>query len=163
MKDHLKQYIQEHREAFDTEMPAPDLWKKLEQELPSKNLKIRKMVWNVAKIAALLVLVFGLGMYLGGRLVQEQTIAKQLEEHTEYQEVELYYSRQVNQKIKEIKATKADIAKELAELDTAFQEWKLELGEEATPEEVIDIMIRNYQLKIEILEQLKRQLQEERS
>ena len=145
MNDQLKHFMEENREAFDTEMPSPDLWGKIDQNLPSNRRKIRPILWQIGKIAALIILVFGLGIYAGVYLEQERTVASKLEEHAEYEELEAYYSRQVNQKVKAIKATKADISKELAELETAFNEWKMELGEDATQEEILNIMVRNYQ------------------
>ncbi len=161
----LEEFITKNRAAFDSEAPSLDLWDKIDAQLPKQPSRIRPLIWTVTKIAALFVLIFGLGIFTGSFLEKEKSKTALLENSPEYQEIELFYSQQVNQKVKELKSFKKgkDISKELAELELAFEEWKTELGEDATDEEVFAIMVRNFRLKLEILEQLQKQLEEDAS
>lgn len=67
--DPFKKYIQENREALDTDAPRPLVWERIEKELPVPPKKIsttRIIAWSAA---ACVVVLAGIGIksFLGNR------------------------------------------------------------------------------------------------
>lgn len=68
--DPFKKYIQENREALDTDAPRPIVWERIEKELPvpAKTIPIKRIItWSAA---ACLVVLAGVGVF---RLAKNET------------------------------------------------------------------------------------------
>lgn len=164
MKDRLKERVTKEREEFDIyQVDAEALWSDIEGELDhQKRLKPWKIYLRVAAAILLVAIVswslykFQTDTYNDGFSLADLS--------PELAETEIYYSQQVEEKIKMIKASKdvidPAVLDNLAMLDTAYQELKLDLKDNVANEEVIDAMITNYRIKLQLLEQILTEIKE---
>jgi len=176
MQDNFEKFVKNNREDFDTAEPNVQIWANIEQQLnanvqkssplrivKSEQKTVRMRILRYASVAAIGLLLLTVGGVIGsywttnnGAMANNEMTLSDVSD--EYAEVENFYAQQVNVKIGELKKYNYDesILKDIAELDTAFQELKQELGNapEMTDEEIIHAMIENYQMKIEILERV---------
>ncbi len=84
----------------------------------------------------------------------------------EFAETEKYYNRKVNSTMKELKVylvkypdVATDMKKDLAELDSVYRTLKRDLGDNVAQEEIISAMIQNYRMKLQLLEDIKSELE----
>jgi hypothetical protein len=169
MKDRLEDFVLQNREEFNTREPDPSLCFKINREntLEKKN---KRLVWlRYAAAVAVIFASFSAGIYyLSGAGSGSDKIYGDLYE--EILETEAYYSSVVNQKYNELEPylssspeLKNELDYDLNELDDIYLELKEDLKDNVGNPEVIDAMIRQYRMKVEILEQLLNQLNEKKN
>ena len=154
MEDKLKKKVEEERADFDLyEIDSNALWEGIEADL-NKQKKINP--WKIySRIAAAVVAVIGIswiaysysfGTYSDGFALHELS------------------PEMVAEKIQMIKASTGaldpDVLDNLAMLDSAYTELKIDLKDNAANEEVIDAMITNYRIKLQLLEQILMEIKE---
>jgi hypothetical protein len=171
MEDKLKKFAQDHREAFDTFEPRPDLWQDISRELEKKQSQkvipfYQRAVWRYAAVVTLLVGVgyalvqYGRGL---GRIEPRGPELSLVEIAPQMAEVESYYMAVINQKKQERGAydlrqlgVETDFKGELSKLDSSYAQLKRELYTNPNKQRVIDAMVQNLQIRISILnEQLE--------
>lgn len=175
-KDHLKNFVDSHREEFDEVSPPSLDFSKLGSN--SSNDAGPKMIpisW-LYRVAAVFIMIIGVGgfwMFLnrnterseifadGQQEVQEKEFSlSELSE--EMAELEEYYSAELTSKQKELEALGYGdaISEELAILDEEFNALKTELGENVDNHLIVNEMVKNYKLKLDLLESVLMDLQE---
>lgn len=168
-KDKLEQFILENKTAFDDAVPSMENWmaieSQLDQEESRKTAIVRPMLIrrSLAIAAAIALLLFVGGMI--GRQLTIREMASVVEQSIlfpELQEAERYYEAQVAERMKVLVSHKeaAYVLPDLEELDNFLVELKKELEQtpEAMQETVISNIIRSYQAKLDILEQVLKHL-----
>lgn len=171
MSSRLEQFMREHRDEFDSEAPAPQVWSKLEQELaPTKNKgKVFSMTvlrWSAA--AAILVLA-GLGvlhLFSTGGKVDPPQVAKTegdvlLKDINPTYAKEVYHFTQLielkQNELKTIEKDNPDLYKQflgdITRLDSSYNVLKSELPTNANREQLLQAMIQNLRLQTELLNQ----------
>jgi hypothetical protein len=175
MRDKLEQFINENREAFDVFEPNPDLWKGIikEDQATLPVVKSKKAIYYFYRIAAVLLIAV-LSVLAYEKFIKntkEEIIAQNEQikvdpEIVELLEAEAYYKNEVGTKINELNhfsaqfpKVKTDVMNDLAELDSAYTQLKVELGKNIYKKEVIESMMENYRLKLSILEDVLTQLE----
>jgi hypothetical protein len=176
MKDSMKDFIQQNKDSFDSFEPSENLWEKIEQ----KSVKPIRMVSlsSVLRVAAVAVILMGVGLFF---LLQEteQPIAEveaPVEEEqvvplslanmsSEMAEVEVYYTTQISERMKELDQYEVDpdMLLEIEFLQNDYEELKKELGQGADRAKIVEAMIENYRLRIEILELILNELKEHKN
>lgn len=163
MEDKLKESIENRRQEFEAfEADFDQLWNAVEYKLD----KSRFTVWSiVGKVAAAVILTAGLGwMALSFTKTSSANGYALHDISPELAETEYYYSQQVAEKLSIIKASNAEVGQEvvanLMSLDSAYQELKRDLKDNADNEEVVSAMITNYRLKLDILEQILKEIKQ---
>ena len=161
--DDLEKHIRNKREALDIHEPDPALWSKIEKQLPRRYSAARPQLWKAA--AALLIAVASTAAVLqmtGLTLVKEQSAISVV------RETEQYYSSLINSlydKAEPLLTANPDIKNELAsgmsELDTISMSIREDLKDNAATGEVLEALIRNYRLRIELLEDMLRIMNDE--
>ncbi|MBL3654767.1 hypothetical protein [Fulvivirga sediminis] len=158
MKDQLKNTVHNRRKEFDVYQADYDaLWNNIDKAITKKS---RLHLWySMAKVAAALLLLCVAGLAtLKVVGVDHQNGYALHDVSPEMAETELYYSQQVEEKLRFIKANNTNVDHEvmqnLSMLDSAYAELKNDLRDNADSEEVIDAMITNYRIKLQILEQI---------
>jgi hypothetical protein len=157
--DDLKKFVNSRREEF--ELPADGLdglWANIEAGVARQEKRTlplwKKPAWRVA--ASLLLL-------LGATWLAWPSPAPTAEA-SEWAEAQQFYQAEIDQKIQVLQAKTGGLdpvlAENLAMLDQAMAELKEDLKDQADNEEVVAAMIKNYQLKLKILEEILQQLQE---
>lgn len=179
-KDQLKDFIQDHREDFDTSMPSSTLWDKIEEEKNnvSPKKKIIKLNATWYKVAAAILLASNLYFAFlltdkneGQTAVVEQPLNEEIEVaessslYADFTAVELVYQSKVNSRVEELRLYQTkfpeinkEITSELNVLSTDFNELKKELDNEVMDEVIIQAMIENYQIRLQILEDILQQI-----
>lgn len=154
MLDNLKDHIDNQRDdfesyPFDTEAG----W----DEIANKVIPTEKWPkWKIASAAACLCLVILSAFYQMQAKVQVDS---------ELAEIEMYYKSEIDYKVSLVKNHLNDesILDDLAAMDQAFAELKVDLKDNVDNEEVVAAMMENYQLKLRILEEILSELEKENS
>ena len=181
--DDLKKFVSEHRQEFDFREPDPAIWDRIKQQSEEKEIRkpkkgrvinLQQVLYRAASVAAIAVISIGVYEYFDREVHTTHTVAEAVETTTdeellipELQEVEHYYSAEIDKRMQELSkftATdaelKEDVTTDMAELDEAYAELKEDLKEAVATEEIIEAMVQNYRLKLEILEQMLEQIKE---
>ncbi|MCG8579738.1 MAG: hypothetical protein MI866_07470 [Bacteroidales bacterium] len=164
MKDRLKEYIDENREAFDSLDAPAESWDAIDRRLNARKYK-RRAIFRYSGIATAAAFA-GIMLYMA--VLQPGSNAKQMQEVSYMSEAELYYATEVNQKrarVYQMSAQHPELQSEmdndLAELDTIMAELKRDLKDNVDNAEVVEAMIQNYRMKLSILEDIMEFLEEQ--
>ncbi len=167
MKD-LEKYIKEKRLLLDTDHPREGHEKRFMQKLqkqPVRRLNIR----HALQVAASVAIIITSGLVIiklnksGDKMAQREIPAAVIE-------ADIYYTSQVNARYDQIRdfsfdssEEKAVLLDELQDLDTYHHQLMNDL--EANPDDgrVINALIRHYQIKLEIMDQIIIQLNQIKS
>lgn len=161
-KDILERFIEEKRDEFNLREPNPALWSRIQEDLPNKKLARTIPLWHLTRIAAAAVLILAVGVLLGIMISpanDTSAVAGNLNTRSgNYQEVEQYYTKMVNNKMNQLSNYQYDpsLNDDLIQLDEVFKELRQELvnsGQEDN-EIMINALIMNYQAKIDVLERV---------
>ena len=169
MKDRLEQFTQQNKEAFDMHEPDAKVW----QYIKNATIVEKKHKLSWVKYAAA-VIIFVVGFSIGKEYKNLISVngsnnggnVKSLEQ-TQLIESEYYYTTKINDKLLELEpyfATdpklKHDIEIDFEQLDEFYMELKTDLNDNINNENVIEAMIQSYEMKLEILEGLLKQLKQ---
>ncbi len=167
MKDELKKYVENNRDAFELENDSLDgLWLNISSRIQKKQKKDNFWRRDVWRIAAIMLVFLGLAWLLIVRPISQNK--KQLSDmysfSPELAEAEGYYSSLIDAKMKQINFYREEIDPQIFEdldaLDEVLLELENDLRDNIDNEEVINAMIKNYRIKLEILEQIQRELEQ---
>lgn len=156
--DRLENFIVENKEKFNDHIPSPDVWTNIEKEInqgKSKKFSIRKFA-SVGVAAIGLVM---LGVWFGSSYQaddMDQVIANS--SFKDYKQTEHYYAVQVKNYLKEINEldNTSTIENDINQLDEVYNELREELlnAEVKNQDKIINAMIKNYQVKVGMLERI---------
>lgn len=177
MSTRFEQFMRDHRDEFDSDEPAPQIWKKLEQELvpaPQKGKVFTMKIVRWSAAAAILVLA-GYGVFHlfnprqnanDPRVVQQQpvkenqgdlllkdidpTYAKEVYHFTQLIELKQNELKQIE---KDNPALYKQFLSDITKLDSSYKALKNELPTNANREQLLEAMIQNLRLQTELLNQ----------
>ncbi|WP_420316863.1 hypothetical protein [Ekhidna sp.] len=155
MRDSLKEHIENSREDFELyPFEGDNEWKNIANKIQPSDKQ--RNPWKIVGIAACFACV------LMGSVFFANTSSSQ---PNELVEMENFYNSEINHKINLIKNQLNDdrILKDVEEMDVAFAELKADLNDNVDNEEVITAMMENYQLKLQILEEILSEIEKEKS
>ena len=175
-KDKFKDFIDEHHEEFDQLEPSVEVWKGIKKETQKEKKLFDSRVF--LRIAASLFLLLGSAWIVlqiankpTDQFVEEDPVKEEVKNNfafiglsDELVEVERYYLSEVSLKENELSNHNVD-AELLEELDFLKEEFELlreEMEQSADPMKVVEAMINNYQLQLDILEDILNQIERER-
>ncbi|MFM2267270.1 MAG: hypothetical protein RL757_711 [Bacteroidota bacterium] len=180
--DKFESFLKENSEAFNLNSPNPMVWAAIEQQLDERDQNNKKKIannattltaqpsrmraWVVRTAAAAAILVLGIG--LGKTLLKDKlpvlssnsdtTVVKSLDE------AEDFYGKKVQYKINQLASFNPDpsVMEDLKQIDEVQTELRRELesAPESSREEIIQTMIKNYKIKLDILERVLQHVQE---
>jgi len=171
--DKLEKFVQEHRNEFDDMTPDPAIWDKIGKREPEKpSVNWTTILLRVAAVVVIFVSAYIFVDYLSKSGSLNNEVAnnevvdpKDADMARELMEAEYYYTSQIDERREELycltvnnTSLRKDVDTELGDLDKTFAELKNDLKDNADNEEVILAMIRNYRLKLEILDQILKQI-----
>ena len=156
MKDRLEQKIRDNKQEFDFLEPDAHLWDNISGQLETENAT-RDYSW-LWKVAALVFLISTISLLFirdfSGEEPSEQFLSDNEGYNSELIEVESYYVQLIAEKRKEIIESDVQNAELLAEidvLDSMYSELKTDLKKNHEDTRLMNAMIRNLQLRVEIL------------
>lgn len=170
-KDKLEKFVINHRDEFDEFMPDPAVFGRIRKPKPV----VRMINWNSVMWKAAAVLVIFVASYYFHDFVNSKKQQQTAEMDTETGkpteivkmmiEAEAFYTAQIDTRQQEFNALAQDqpeirheVNYELVALDSVYADLKRDLKDNAANEEVIEAMIQNYRVKLDILEDVLRQL-----
>lgn len=167
MMDNFEKHIKENKQTFDVHKVDKDkLWQgiafKLDQRPESKVIPL----WKSRKLwaAASIVLLLGLSVMT---LFTLNTSTQDIDGYTneELLEIDMHYQQLVYQQVQLVqessKLTKKDKEEFLSfmdELDEEYQQLKLEMRNNLDNELVLEAIVANYKKRIELIENLLKQI-----
>lgn len=164
MSDRLEEFIKNHKEAFDDREPSDQLWVSIEKELENDTRKVVPAwpwVWKVAAVFFFVTsawLVADKLLRHGGPLGEEELAMT--DEYRDFVEADRYYTTLISQKKQEIEDFRLansnleeEFLNDVDKLDSMYIELKNELKTFQYNEKLMDAVIRNLQLRVEILNQ----------
>jgi hypothetical protein len=158
--DRLERFVKENREKLDIYEPSPAVWEKIE----GRKLFISKRFLIGLSAAAVLTLILGTAMILYSSAQRKNRLYGT---SGEIKEMELFYNSMANtlyMQAKPMLTGQPEIEKELENdlhrIDKLCIEIKEDLKDNADNQEVIKALIQNYSIKISILEDMLRILNE---
>jgi hypothetical protein len=169
MKDKLKIFTEENRESFESyKLDLDDAWQGIEERLNTLEENSVKISWaNILKIAAIFIVVmtFAFGFYLNNQRISRAENGIALHNiSSELADTEAFYTSLISEKIELIEFSAGNIEPEIQHqiniLDEEYLYLKADLNDNADSEEVIDAMIKNYRLKLAMLEKILEEIQD---
>jgi len=162
----LEDFMRDHRDEFDFQLPSTDLWDKIEGQLDTKEKGKYKFL-RIAMAAAAVLLVALLGTFMLN--TQSDNFRKYASvsdpEMKNLLETEAFYSEKVSSKINEIQKCyqiypelKMDIESDLNELDNMYKALESDLKDNLYNREVIEAMIQNNRLRLEMVDRVLNQI-----
>ncbi len=164
----LEDFVHEHRDEFDSKLPSPELWDKIESTLEEKkHTGFSRALKISSAIAAVLVVALISTFLLVSKNQQMPAYANISDpELKQLLETEAYYSREVSNQLEEINkcydiypSLKHDIESDLNELDNMYKDLKEDLNDNLYNKEVIEAMIQNNRTKLKMVNRVLTQVQ----
>ena len=157
--DNLEKFISQNRADFDDKSPPARVWDKIDIKKQPKPKKIS--FWRGFKVAAAVLLLLTSGAAMGIAFMNSQN-ASTLASNTltdEFLEVEQFYQKEINVKVKKLASMKdydTSVNEDLDQLDISINELKSEIADapRGSEAEIISTMINNYKTKVELLERI---------
>lgn len=158
MGDQFERFITENRELFETEVPSDMLWGKIHNRSKKKDYSI---YW---KVAAIIMMVSTLILLIDRNFRDVENSEMAQVEISEFQTVEQYYNQMIAERKVELLNTsntqlRKEFLTELDLLDQKYQELKKTYLNQNSSEMLTDAMINNLRIRLELLNQQLRILQ----
>lgn len=158
MGDQFERFITENRELFETEVPSDMLWGKIHNRSKKKDYSI---YW---KVAAIIMMVSTLILLIDRNFRDVESSEMAQVEISEFQTVEQYYNQMIAERKVELLNTsntqlRKEFLTELDLLDQKYQELKKTYLNQNSSEMLTDAMINNLRIRLELLNQQLRILQ----
>lgn len=157
MSDKLKSYITQRKEDLELyDLDIDQGWKELDVRLGVTDHTRKLRIWKSLAVAASLLLIASLGFIF---LQSGHSVGLP----TELVETQMYYQQQIDQKVELVKQMSGSeqLVADLVQLDQTFESLQADLKDDVHNEVVITAMIDNYRLKLQVLEEILRELEEQ--
>ena len=161
MEDKLHNFFSEN--DFDFQEPHSGHLKRFERKLNQPE-KTNKTSWKWLSVAASVVLV--IGFWLGSNHQKQQIELADVSPKME--EVENYFVSTINQELKSLEKNRSletetiieEALDELEELEENYNTFLTELNTVGNTKKIISSMIQNYQQRLQILENVLKQIEQ---
>jgi hypothetical protein len=165
--ENLEEHIRNNRKYLDRYNPPSDTWKKIEKELKKDKRPNR----NWILVAAMIAVIFGTAVILFRPVYRwsdnKKYTGHAAGENSQLKETEIYYNNLVNSLYEEatplltnIPDVKKELNSDLSHLDSICTDLKRDLKDNISNQDVMEALIRNYRIKIQILEDMVTVLKE---
>ncbi len=167
----FEKYIKEHRMQLDSDKPRKGHEERFLQKLdslsdrrPVRKIRFRHALQVAASLAIILTSAVLLIRQTGGNELAARDIPAAV------MEADYYYASQVDVRYEEISAfnfendmDKTVLLNELKDLETFHQQWMKDLEANPDDDRVINALIRHYQVKLDVMDQIIIQLNQVKS
>ncbi|ARV05196.1 hypothetical protein BTO04_00130 [Polaribacter sp. SA4-10] len=161
MEDKLQQFFSKNE--FDFQEPNSRHLEHFERKLNHPK-KINKTSWKWLSVAASVVLIFG--FWLGSKHQKSQMDLADVSPKME--EVQSYFVSTIHQELKNLEKNRnldtenviENALEELEELEDNYKTFVTELTNNGKQRKIINAMIKNYQRRLEVLENTVKQIEQ---
>ena len=162
MEDKLHNYFSEN--DFDFQEPHAGHLERFERKLNRTTKKQNSFSWKWLSVAASVVLV--IGFYLGSNHQKQQMDLADVSPKME--EVQNYFVRTINQELKTVEQNRSldtetvieQALNELENLEESYNVFLTELNKNGNQITIINAMIKNYQQRLEVLQNVLEQIEQ---
>lgn len=157
MSDKLRSYITQSKEDLDVyDFDIDQGWQELNSRLGATDQTRKLRIWKTLAVAASILLIASVSFIF---MQSGQTVGLP----SEVVETQMYYQQQIDQKVELVKQMSGSeqLVAEMDQLDQAFESLKADLKDDVHNEAVVTAMIDNYRLKLKVLEEILRELEEQ--
>lgn len=166
----LEDIIRDNREHFDDREPTEGHFERFQSKLERYNKKRTSFItsWSFmlkAAVIGVLVVLSGLWVYDNVYKTQPANQLTMKNVPSEFQETQMYYSSMVKAKYNQIedfnftdKKQKRMLLKELRTMDSIYYNIKQDFREHPNDPRVLHALIRHYQMKLDVMNQVLDQL-----
>jgi len=173
MSDPLKNFIENNRDAFDSERPGSTIFRRIEEQLPDYSTKKKHNWWSYRRVAIMTgVLLASAVFYIlleknktGSQALDTGQPGSQTEEiitldigDPVYAKQIYYFRELIGLKQSELKQLQKEYPQlyqqfvgDINELDSSYQSLKIKLAANPNREMLLEAMIQNLQLQSELL------------
>jgi len=166
--DNFEKHIRASKASFDDQKAdRAKLWANIEAQLEPSEPKVIPL-WKspMLRIAATVLVILGISgligiSFLNGSTNENNFVSKEL------QDIDMHYKGLVSYQVQLVKnndklsdADKEEFLSFMDELDTEYEQLKLEMKNNLDNELVLEAIVSNYRKRIELIENLLRQLNE---
>jgi hypothetical protein len=169
--ERLKKYIRKNRDSFDEKEPLEGHFDRFRYKLETRKPARKVNLFMVAAAAAIagLILTGTLGILYNNSSLNRFNF-KELSLSVispELKEVENYYLGQINTRYDQIKSLKKNVSPEvesevnkaIVDMDLGYYLLKKDLSKSPKQERIVSAMIQQYQIRVEMLDQILKSLQ----
>jgi len=157
MKDSLGKFVNENRDAFDSQTPPESAWNKIQATLPKAS---KQIFWNsVTFWRAAALILFGLSAYLVVSKNYSRPNKQEIAEIQGFNDLEIYYSSQISEKMDMVHRyqsstglTEDEITQNLKKLEAMYLVLKDELKRKPS-QDVRDALVLNLLIRIDLINQ----------
>ena len=160
----LEEFVKANREEFDDVVPSPDLWSRIERELPQQFEHQKKnersfSLGFVLRVAASVIVVMGISfaIYLRSNNKNEVNYASI---NPVYAQQQIRYTAIIANKRTELRNVSQsdpelykEFSAETAKMDSVYKKLRSDLVTSPNPELVLRAMIKNLEIQTEVLNQ----------
>jgi hypothetical protein len=162
MKDSLRKFIAENREAFDSQMPPEGAWKEIENSLPWRMRPL--FLASVTFWRAAAAVLFGLSAFLLVTGNYSHVSKQDIAEMQGFSDLENYYSSQISEKMDLVHRyqsstglTEDEITQNLKKLEAMYLVLKDEMKRRPN-QDVRDALVLNLLVRIDLINQQLKKL-----
>ncbi|MCL6267065.1 hypothetical protein [Flagellimonas myxillae] len=166
--DNFEKYIQENKEAFNVHKVDKDkLWQGITDQLDKKEEPKVVPLWRSGKLRIAASVVFLIGFSLIAFFLVGSPASQEIEGYAneELFEIDLHYKNLVYQQVLLVKnhpklseMDKDEFLSFMDELDQEYEQLKLEMQDNLDNERVLEAIVNNYKKRIELIENLLKQI-----
>lgn len=160
--DQLEKFIRDNREQLMDHEPAAGHMDRFEKRLKetARKTRIIHMTRRISRMAAVALLALMSSLWIYNELTgQNDPLMRLSDVSADMQQVEFYYTTQINQYCSDLKSneliSETDYAEamtaELEQMDSVYLQLQKELGAHPNDERIVTAMIRHYQTKLQVL------------
>ncbi len=171
-KDRLEQFIDDHNEEFDVELPSLKLWGEIDAAIHPKP---KKGKWQTAsRSAAAIALFIVAGYFVFGSTTNDpknlntSPVALISEKNPEFSEMTEYYSNQINKNMSRLTALghhDADLYRDIKQMELYYDTLNMEWAKNPhkSDEQLVNAMVENYRSRYMLLENVVNHLDRNRN
>ena len=154
MKDHLENFVQKNRDAFDDKKPSEQIWKRVEASLPGKH---SASWWNsvvVWRAAALIFMAMSVYQFIPKDVTKQHNNDLTLRD---FNDVETFYVEQISEKTELIDALQKNegmngFTHDFKQLEAMYAVLKEEMKSHPS-RKVKEALVLNLLIRIDLLNQ----------
>ena len=173
MSNRLKNFIYNNRKSFDDEIPADDVWNRIERSLPAEKKERQFTIRDIYKwsAAAAVFFIAATSFYFlvirkngtDKHAIEPTTTAERAKQETapaatDFDQQVMHISQSIQQQQQQLKSLTSDqpqlymqFSKDLSALDSSYRVLKTQAVETPNREIIIQAMIQNLQLQTGLL------------
>ncbi|MBT3748663.1 MAG: hypothetical protein HN936_02880 [Bacteroidetes bacterium] len=167
--DQLEKIMRENKELFMEQEPSEGHFNRFEKHLIQQNRKTKtiSLAKRISRVAAIGLLAIMSSMWAYNEFLAPAELISLGDVNQEYQEVEFYFTSQINSKYQELQDNELlndvdyqnTLSDEMTQMDSIYTHLQKELGSNPGDERIINAMIKLYQTKLQVITNILIQLE----